>query len=163
QSPDLAQRRAQRPPPPPPPPPPRGQPPAPRLSPPPPPPGANHCPPPPPLREHPFALPPPPRPPPPPDPHAGHPQPLRAGPPPASPSPLTSGAIDVASFFPSSTPHWSNALIPHTTLCVNTLCSYSATSAPSVAGSTLRNSTMLFGRFPSCTLCGLSEGCPNAN
>jgi hypothetical protein len=52
----------------------------------------------------------------------------------ASSSPSIAGAICSASCFPSSTPHWSNELMPHTTPCVNVMCSYSAISSPSTLG-----------------------------
>ena len=42
--------------------------------------------------------------------------------------------IRCASTLPSSTPHWSNESMSQIVPCVNTLCSYSATSLPSAAG-----------------------------
>ena len=42
--------------------------------------------------------------------------------------------MPIATFLPSSTPHWSNESIPHTDPCTKVLCSYSATRAPSVNG-----------------------------
>src|SRR3546814_15737834 len=40
-------------------------------------------------------------------------------------------AVRFASTLPSSTPHWSKESMFQTTTCTTTLCSYSATSAPS--------------------------------
>src|SRR5213078_3753385 len=46
----------------------------------------------------------------------------------------SSGMIRWASTLPSSTPHWSNESTSQIAPWVNTLCSYSATSFPSVSG-----------------------------
>ena len=43
-------------------------------------------------------------------------------------------------------------MIPQITLCVNTLCSYSATKLPSVRASSRSKATMLTGRLPAWTL-----------
>ncbi len=62
----------------------------------------------------------------------------------------------VANSLPSSTPHWSNESIPQTPPWVNTLCSYSATSGPSVRGVSGSARITFVGRLPAITLCGTS-------
>ncbi len=62
--------------------------------------------------------------------------------------------IRAASTLPSSTPHWSNESMPQITPCVNTLCSYSATSAPSTCGVSTSARITFVGRLPSITRCG---------
>ena len=64
---------------------------------------------------------------------------------------MSSAAIRVASALPSSTPHWSNESIPQIVPWTNTLCSYSATSDPSIRG--VRRFTRItdVGRLPSNT------------
>ena len=44
------------------------------------------------------------------------------------------GSSSLHSALPSSTPHWSKLLMPHSAPLVNTRCSYSAISAPSARG-----------------------------
>src|SRR5919201_6047047 len=66
----------------------------------------------------------------------------------------SSGMMRWASTLPSSTPHWSNESTSQIAPWVNTLCSYSATSLPSVSGVS-RSARMVFeGRFPSNARCG---------
>ena len=62
--------------------------------------------------------------------------------------------IRLASTLPSSTPHWSKEPIPQTVPWVKTLCSYSATRAPSVCGVSFSARITLVGRFPSNTRWG---------
>ena len=57
-------------------------------------------------------------------------------------------AMRPASFLPSSTPHWSNESMPQIAPSVITLCSYAATSAPSVRGVELVGEQHLDGRLP---------------
>src|ERR1700691_2526603 len=68
----------------------------------------------------------------------------------------TRAAVRWARTLPSSTPHWSNESIFQMTPWVNTLCSYNATSAPSVNGVSRSASTVLVGRLPSQTRCETS-------
>ena len=63
-------------------------------------------------------------------------------------SPVSSGVIRLASSLPSSTPHWSKLLIPQTTPCTKTMCSYRAISWPSTAGVSVSARIVVLGRLP---------------
>jgi hypothetical protein len=71
-------------------------------------------------------------------------------PPPSSAALPAPGRMPPASCLPSSTPHWSKGLMPQKAPRQATLCSYSATSAPSAsgvsAGSRIRRSAGRRGR-----------------
>jgi MFS family permease len=73
-----------------------------------------------------------------------------------SASPCSRATRAVASVLPSSTPHWSKELTPHSTPCVSTLCSYAATSCPSVRGVSADTRSVLLGRLPGNVRCGTS-------
>src|SRR5574337_209586 len=53
-----------------------------------------------------------------------------------------------ASALPSSTPHWSKLLIPHSAPLTKTRCSYSAISAPSDRGVNRSSTSVVLGRLP---------------
>src|SRR5947209_841411 len=55
--------------------------------------------------------------------------------------------IRCARTLPSSTPHWSNESIFQITPCVNTECSYRATSLPKVSGVSRSAKIVLTGGF----------------
>mmetsp|Transcript_13495 Transcript_13495/g.39839 ORF Transcript_13495/g.39839 Transcript_13495/m.39839 type:complete len:284 (-) Transcript_13495:1217-2068(-) len=79
----------------------------------------------------------------------------------------SSGRIFLASALPSSTPHWSKELMPQMMPWQKILCSYMATRAPRVRGSSCSNMIELVGLLPSKTLCGsrkliLSSASPEA-
>ena len=56
--------------------------------------------------------------------------------------------MSFASTLPSSTPHWSKLLMPHSAPLVNTRCSYSARKAPSASGVSFSNTKKVLGRLP---------------
>jgi hypothetical protein len=60
--------------------------------------------------------------------------------------------------LPEFNAHWSKLSIARIAPRVKTLCSYSATMAPSVAGSSLSARIMLVGRLPSVTRNGMDNG-----
>src|ERR1019366_2157164 len=75
----------------------------------------------------------------------------------------SSPMIFLARTLPSSTPHWSNESMLQIVPWVNTECSYSATSLPSVSGVSSSAMMMFDGRLPSNTRCGTSQsGVPSA-
>src|SRR5262245_12885140 len=75
----------------------------------------------------------------------------------------SSGMICWASTLPSSTPHWSNESTSQMMPCVNTLCSYSATSLPSVSGVSRSARIVFEGRLPRKTRWGTTRsGVPSA-
>src|SRR5215813_3571916 len=69
----------------------------------------------------------------------------------------SSGMMRCARTLPSSTPHWSNESMFQITPWVNTECSYSAMSLPSVSGVSLSTRIVFDGRLPSKTRCGISQ------
>ena len=69
-----------------------------------------------------------------------------------------------ASTLPNSTPHWSKESMFQIAPCVNTECSYRATSLPNVAGVSRSARIVFDGRLPSKTRCGTSlSGVPSAS
>src|SRR5262249_2234560 len=74
-----------------------------------------------------------------------------------------SGTIRWASTLPSSTPHWSNESICQMAPCVNTMCSWRATSLPSDSGVSRSIRIVFDGRLPSKTRWGTSQsGVPSS-
>ena len=82
-------------------------------------------------------------------------------------SPVSSGVIRLASALPSSTPHWSKLLTPHTPPWTNTMCSYRAISWPSTVGvSVRRGSSCSGGCRGTCAVrlgLGVASRLPNAS
>src|SRR5882724_9668456 len=75
----------------------------------------------------------------------------------------SSGMMRWASTLPSSTPHWSNESTSQIAPWENTLCSYSATSLPSVSGVSRSARIVFEGRLPRKTRCGTRlSGVPSA-
>ena len=62
--------------------------------------------------------------------------------------------MSLASTLPSSTPHWSKLLMPQSAPLANTRCSYSAISAPRLAGVSSFEQQEVLGRLPGKVRCG---------
>ena len=63
------------------------------------------------------------------------------------------GSRSAHSALPSSTPHWSKLLMPHSAPLVKTRCSYSAISAPRLRGVSCSSSSVVLGRLPGKVRC----------